>query len=170
MTDSRSPLPPLDLEAAARMWTAYAAAHPEAVAATGGEHTVETFGDSVELADELLDLVLAGGKRATAGLAAEFAADGVPLPRIGSHWIACDGAGTPRIVIRSLELRLGDFTSVDETFAYDEGEGDRLLATWRDDHRRYWVRTSAARGSEWSEGDEIVFERFAVVWPPEFAD
>ena len=170
MTDSRSEIPPIDLEAAARMWADYAAAHPDAVSAAGGEHTVEAFGDSAELADELLELVLTAGKRATAELASEFTATGEPLPRIGSHWIACDGAGHPRIVIRSLELRLGDLTSVDEAFARDEAEGDRSLETWRAGHRRYWVRTSAARGSEWSESDEIVFERFAVVWPPDFAD
>lgn len=26
------------------------------------------------------------------------------------------------------------------------------------------------RGATWSEGDEIVFERFSVVWPPEHSD
>lgn len=170
MTTSRTPLPPLDRDAAARMWTDYAAAHPEAVAASAGEHTVETFGDSAELADELLELVLVGGKRATAELSAEFARNGDPLPRVGSHWIACDGSGTPRIVIRSTELRLGDFRSVDEAFARDEAEDDGSLDAWREGHQRYWTRTSAARGHEWSESDEIVFERFRVVWPPDLAD
>ncbi|WP_446740553.1 hypothetical protein [Ornithinimicrobium sp. CNJ-824] len=31
-------------------------------------------------------------------------------------------------------------------------------------------RTCAARGESWSEDQEIVLERFAVVWPPEHAD
>ncbi|MDP9695562.1 UNVERIFIED_ORG: uncharacterized protein YhfF [Arthrobacter globiformis] len=44
------------------------------------------------------------------------------LFRIGSHWIACDGAGVPRVVLRTVELRLGPFT--DEAFARDEGEDD----------------------------------------------
>lgn len=160
---------PIDTAAAAEMWADYRAAHPEAVAASQ-EYTVEHFGDSPRLADQLLDLVLAGGKRATAELVADFVARGDLVPRIGSHWIACDGTGAPRIVIRTTELRLGPFASGDAAFARDEGEDDLSLESWRREHRRYWTRVAAARGAEWSEDDEIVFERFSVVWPPEHAD
>lgn len=169
MDEHRAPVGDLDLDAAAAMWAAYAAAHPEAVAASD-EHTVEHFGDGEALADELLALVLSGAKRATAELVAEFLARGDRMPRIGSHWIACDGRGVPRIVIRSTELRLADFPSVDAAFAADEAEDDGSLEAWREGHRRYWERTAAARGGEWRESDEIVLERFRVVWPPEHAD
>ena len=158
-----------DLGAAERMWSDYAASRPE-LAATGAEHTVEQFGDSRSLADELLELVVHGPKRATADLVAELTRDGDPLPRVGGHWIACDGAGRPRVVLRSVELRLGPFDSVDEAFAFDEGEDDRTLASWKDNHQRYWERTCAARGVEWSAQQEVMFERFEVVWPPELAD
>ena len=158
-----------DLEAARAMWEAYAAEHADAVAA-GAEHTVERFGDSEQLADALLEIVLSGRKRATSELASEFLAAGDQLPRIGSHWIACDGRGVPRIVIRSTELRIGPFDSVDAAFAADEGEDDGSVESWKTEHRRYWQRTTAARGAVWSERDEVVFERFAVVWPPEHAD
>lgn len=40
----------------------------------------EAFGDSAELADELIELVLDGPKRATAGAVAEFELEGAPLP------------------------------------------------------------------------------------------
>ena len=145
------------------------AAHPDVVAAFP-DHTVEHFGDSEELADELLGLVLAGGKRATSALVADFLAEGEPLPRVGSHWIACDGRGRPRIVIRSTELRIGTFDGVDAAYAADEGEGDLSLESWRREHRRYWTRSCAARGESWSQDQEIVLERFVVVWPPEHAD
>ena len=65
---------------------------------------------------------------------------------------------------------LGDFNSADAAFAWDEGEDDRSLESWRTEHRRYWQRGCAARGAVWRESDEIVFERFRVVWPPELAD
>jgi len=129
-------------------------------------HPVERFGDSSELADELIDLVLHGPKRATAGLVADFAADGEPLPRIGGHWIACDGAGTPRAVLRTRELRIGPIETVDDAFAYDEGEGDRSRESWLREHRRYFTRTCAARNETFTDAHEVVFERFAVVWPP----
>ena len=41
---------------------------------------VERFGDSAAMADELIALVLAGTKRATAALVKDFAAEGEPLP------------------------------------------------------------------------------------------
>ena len=159
----------MDRDAAAVMWQAYAAAHPEAGCASP-DYTVERFGDSDALADELLACVLDGPKRATAALVDDFRVEEEPLPRLGSHWIACDGSGRPRLVIRSMELRIATFDDVDAAFAYDEGEDDRTLASWRANHRRYWERTCAARGATWSESDEIVLERFRVVWPPEHAD
>jgi len=151
------------------MWADYTAAHPAAVAASP-EYTIEHFGDTVRLADELLAHVLSGRKRATSELVADFLGRGEPVPRIGSHWIACDGRGVPRIVIRSVELRIGTFASADAAFAADEGEDDSTLESWRREHRVYWTRVSEAQGREWSEDDEIVFERFAVVWPPALAD
>ncbi len=138
------------------------AAHPER-ASPADEHPVERFGDSRELADELIDLVLHGPKRATAGLVADFAAEGEPLPRIGGHWIPCDGSGRPRAVLRTVELRIGPLASVDDAFARDEGEGDRTRADWLRSHRAYFTRTCAARGEQFTEEHEVVFERFAVV-------
>ena len=160
---------PLDVDAAEAMWEAYAAARPE-LARTGPEHTVERFGDSAGLADELLRLVTHGPKRATAELVEAFVSEGDPLPRVGAHWIACDGDGVPWVVLRSTELRVTTFDQVDAAFAWDEGEDDRTLESWRREHSRYWRRTCAARGREWSETDEILLERFTVVWPPELAD
>ncbi len=89
--------------------------------------------------------MLSGRKRATAELVADFLARGDEVPRIGSHWIACDSTGAPRIVIRSTELRVGPFTSADAAFAHDEGEDDLSLESWRTQHRIYWERVSAAR-------------------------
>lgn len=138
--------------------------------AASPEYTVEHFGDTKRLADELLGLVVDGRKRATAELVADFLARGDQVPRIGSHWIACDSEGVPRIIIRSTELRIGPFTSADAAFAADEGEDNGTLESWQREHRRYFTRVSAARGRQWTESDEIVFERFAVTWPPEHAD
>ena len=156
-----------DRHAAARMWAEYLEAHPE----HRGDHPPsERFGDSPALADELLDLVLHGPKRATAGAVAEFMHEGEPLPRIGGHWIAHDGAGVPRVVLRSVGLRVGPVVSVDESFAWDEGEGDRTRESWLQEHRRYFQRTLPRIGVTYHDDIEVVFERFRVVWPTEFAD
>jgi uncharacterized protein YhfF len=159
---------PVDRAAGLALWRAYRAAHPAAT--PEDEPPVEQFGDSAEMADELLALVLSGRKRATAGLISDYADEGQPLPRVGGCWVVCDGSGAPRVVLRSVELRLGVADSVDDAFAWDEGEGDRTRASWLADHRGFWRRLSAARGREWSEDEAVVFERFAAVWPPDVAD
>ena len=92
----------LDRAAARRMWGEYAATVPDLV--DQEMPVVEWFGDSPELADELLAFVLSGTKRATAGLVAEYAAEQEPLPRVGDHWVVCDGSGAPRAVLRAVEL------------------------------------------------------------------
>ncbi|QHC60769.1 ASCH domain-containing protein [Rathayibacter sp. VKM Ac-2760] len=119
---------------------------------------VESFGDSVELADELLALVRRGVKTATASLAGDE-----PVPRVGEHWIVCDGAGLARVVLLTTEIRLGELDSVDDDFAWDEGEKDRSRDSWLEGHRRYFARESPAGIGT------VVFERFRVVWPEEDA-
>ncbi len=161
------PAPEPDRGAAARMWADYRAAHP---GVPDEPLVAEAFGDSPELADELLAFVTEGPKRATAGMVADFVAEGEPLPRIGGHWIACDGRGTPRVVLRTTELRLGPMSSVDAQFAWDEGEYDRTLESWLDGHRRFFRRSCERLGLDFSDEVELVFERFRIVWPPELAD
>jgi len=157
----------LDRDAAAVMWAAYVAAHPEHRAESPPS---ERFGDSAELADELLELVLHGPKRATAGAVADYQHAGESLPRIGEHWIVHDGSGAPQVVLRSIELRVGPLDSVDDAFAWDEGEDDRTRESWLDGHSRYFRRTLGRIGVEFHDRIEVVFERFRVVWPPELAD
>lgn len=156
-------LPAPDVAAAHRLWGQYRSARPS-VARDVGLPPVEYFGDSPALADELLRLVASGRKRATATLAIEFALDDQLLPRIGDHWIACDGSGSPRLVLRSTALRVGTIGSADESFARDEAEDDGSLAAWLDSHGAYWQRIAAAGGFEFTEDSEIVFEHFEVVW------
>ncbi len=148
-----------DLDAAATLWTAFRATCP---ATPAGLPAVGPFVDGPELADRLLALVVAGRKRATSTMLAEFEAEGEEPPRIGEHWIVTDSAGRPRVVLRTIELRIGPFLSVDAALAFDEGEDDRTRASWIREHRTYWQRQCARLGIAWSDGAEILFERFEV--------
>jgi plasmid stability protein len=58
---------------------------------------VFAFGDSAATADELLALVLAGPKRATAALVLDFERSGDPLPERGSYSLVLDGHGAPGV-------------------------------------------------------------------------
>jgi uncharacterized protein YhfF len=94
-----------------------------------------SFGDSPELADELAELVLAGKKRATCWAASEG-----PKTEAGKRMVVLDGAGRPRAIVETVELTQRLFYEVDEAFAFDEGEDDRTLASWRAAHRNYFGR------------------------------
>lgn len=128
---------------------------------------VFAFGDGPAMADELLGCVLHGPKRATAGLLIEHEAAGEPLPSAGAYAVVLDGAGRPRCVLRTTEVRVVPFAEVDADFARDEGEGDRSLAWWCQAHRAYFARACARLGREFGEGLAVVLERFELAWAPD---
>ena len=95
------------------------------------------FGDSPELADELLDLILAGRKRATCWSAVGDADGG----KVGARWVVEDGKGRPRAILETVEIHRKRFNEVDEDFAAAEGEGDLTLGYWRRAHQAYFERS-----------------------------
>ena len=114
------------------------------------------FGDSPELADELLALVLAGRKTATCAALASFGEDGEPMPGIGRRDVVLDGRGRPAVVIETVELTVRRFDEVDAAFAEDEGEGP--LDDWRKGHEAYFRRNGG-----FSPDMKLLCERFRVV-------
>jgi uncharacterized protein YhfF len=111
------------------------------------------FGDGPRLADELLELVLAGVKTATCSTE-----DEPNTSTSGERWVVLDGRGHPRCVIESTEVTYRRFDEVDAAFAHDEGEGDRSLAYWRQAHRTYFGRLG-----KFSEDMMLMCERFRLV-------
>jgi uncharacterized protein YhfF len=109
------------------------------------------FGDGPELADELLDLVIRGVKTATCSTE-----DQASTP--GARWIVRDGHGQPRCVIETTQVTYRRYNEVDAAFAFDEGEGDRSLAYWRQAHRNYFGRLG-----KFSEDMMLMCERFRLV-------
>jgi len=128
------------------------------------------FGDSNELAAELAIQVIAGTKRAHASLPGDFATQGRALPKRGDLNIVIDGSGTPRCVVRCVHVEVKPMRDADEQFAWDAGGGDRTLQWWINAHTRYFRRRGVQEGFLVGPETELVFERFEVVWPPEFTD
>lgn len=123
------------------------------------------FGDSPELADELLALVLAGTKTATCDAVWRFEADGEPIPEPGDFSIILDGADEPRCVIETTEVRVMPMNEVDEQFAYDEGEGDRSWEFWYEAHVEFFSRILPEIEREFDPGMPLVLERFRLRYP-----
>ena len=121
---------------------------------TWRDYETFSFGDSPELANELVELVLAGAKRATCWAESQ----GLLSAEVGKLMVALDGYGVPRAVLRTLELTKRRFNEIDEAFAFDEGEGDRSLRFWRDAHKRYFTRLGryAPDMMLWCERFEVV--------------
>jgi uncharacterized protein YhfF len=147
-------------------WRAFRAARGMA----HDSYEVVAFGDGPAMAGELADLVVNGRKRATAMLLRDVTVKKEPMPEAGGYVVVVDGSGRPRCIWRTTEVTVKPLSEVDDAFAWDEGEGDRTRADWLAGHRRYFARQAAREGFAFHDRIETVFERFAVVWPPESAD
>lgn len=129
----------------------------------GRSYIVDHFGDNPALADELAALVLSGVKTATCSALWEWEAEGNPTPEVGLLSITLNGAGDPICILETTEVTVRRYDEVDEDFARSEGEGDLSLAYWREAHRRFFTRTLAAIGRQFSEDMPLVCERFRVI-------
>ena len=115
------------------------------------------FGDSPELADELVTLVVQGKKIASCGSLNAFEQED-ESPSIGGYSIILSGEGQPVCVIRTLALRLVQFSEVTEAQASKEGEGDLSLDYWRAAHQAFFEREGT-----YAENMELVFEEFQLI-------
>jgi uncharacterized protein YhfF len=127
-----------------------------------------SFGTSKESAKLIAELVLSGVKTATGCLAWVYPAEGKPTPQLGGYNIVTNGEGEPVCVIKNIEVRIIPFDEVDAALAWDGGEDDRTLESWR---KIYWDcigvecrrihRTPASYAP-------LVCERFRVVYREPF--
>jgi uncharacterized protein YhfF len=117
-----------------------------------------SFGDSPEMADELLALVIAGRKTATCGALRDYGEGKEPLPVVGRRDIVLDGQGRRAAVIETVSIELKRFDEVDAEFAAAEGEGDLSYGYWREAHEGYFSRNGG-----FSPDMVLVCERFRLV-------
>lgn len=115
------------------------------------------FGDSPEMAEQLLALVLSGQKVATTSWPAD------PSIHVGTLSIVLNGQGQPAALIRTVKVEHVPFLEVTTAFAASEGEGDLTLDWWRDAHRRFFSRQREER--PFSDAERVQCETFEVVWP-----
>ena len=123
------------------------------------------IGDTPELKQELLNLVLEGKKRAATSLVKESELEGWPEPEVGQYNIILDGNDKPAAVIRTLSIRRCRFSEVDEEHAYWEGEDDRTLESYIREHKKYYTRRGDALGFKFTPEMEVILERFELVYP-----
>jgi uncharacterized protein YhfF len=123
-----------------------------------------------DLRRRLTELVLAGTKTATAGLAVEYELDGDPFPAPGTREAVIDVDGRFVAVIETSECRVLPMAEVDDAFARDEGEGFADAADWRAAHERFWngyldeIRERLGDpGWSLTDATRVVCQRFRLV-------
>ena len=116
------------------------------------------LGSAGEMRTRLNGLVLAGRKRATAGVLAEYEQEGERLEHVGERLALLDDEGrhVGTVEVTSVEVRR--FAHVPWEFAAAEGEGHPDLEAWRTGHQRFWAR----EGLEVTDGTKIVMVRFEL--------
>lgn len=117
------------------------------------------------MARELADLVIAGTKTATASLLETNKLEPEKAPVSDGYSVVTSFEGEPICVIQTAEIQHLPFIEVDAEFAYDEGEDDRSLASWRKGHRDYFARESAELGFHFDERSIVCCERFRLMFP-----
>lgn len=109
----------------------------------GGLRSLE-LGTPGALRDRLNGLVLAGRKRATAGLVSEYAEEGEAIEHVGERLALLDDEGRQIATVEVTAVEVMPFGEIPWSFAASEGEGDADLEEWRAGHRAFWERIGTA--------------------------
>lgn len=117
------------------------------------------LGSPGELRARLNGLVLAGQKRATAGLLSEYEEESEELEHVGERFALLDDDQNRIGTIEVTDLTIHPFIEIPWEFAAAEGEGDADLDEWRTGHRRFW----AAAGTPVEDDTLIACIRFTLV-------
>jgi uncharacterized protein YhfF len=117
----------------------------------------------------LTALALAGTKTTTAGLFAEFQAEGLALGEPGVREVLLDSDERPVAVLEIVESRVVRLADVDDRHAIDEGEGYRNATEFRMAHERFWnsyiddLRRTITPDFDIDDDTLVVLQRFKVV-------
>jgi uncharacterized protein YhfF len=146
-------------------WQAFLATLPPDAPQRQKTYVAEPWGDNPAMADELGGLIAAGVKTATCSTLWEWLAEGQALPEAGLLTIVLDGSDAPLCIIETSEVTIRPYNQVDAAFAFEEGEGDRSLAYWREVHWLFFTRSLAIIRRAPHQEMPLVCERFRVIYP-----
>ena len=146
-----------------KYWREFCAENPDV--SFDEPYQVWFFGNTSEMAWELVELVLQGKKTATASLVEENKLNPESAPVPDGYSVVTDFEGNPQCVVQTTEIRHLPFAEVDAQFAFDEGEGDQTLADWRDGHWRYFSKEAKELELEFDEKSLVTCERFRLLFP-----
>ncbi len=91
--------------------------------------------------EKLVNLILHGQKRATAGLLiGDYESEGEPIEHVGELLAIVDNDGKHVGTMKVTRVEVLRFSDVPDEFALAEAEGDMNAADFRASHLAYWTR------------------------------
>ena len=97
------------------------------------------FGNPGESRQRLVDFVLHGNKRATAGLLKDYETQGEPVEHVGELLAMVDNDGRRVGTLKVNRVEVLRFADVPDEFALAEAEGDLNAADFRSSHHKFWT-------------------------------
>ena len=98
------------------------------------------FGAPGESRARLVDFIINGNKRATAGLLHDYTKEGEPVEHVGECLAMVDNDGKHVATLRVTRVEVTRFADVPDEFALAEAEGDLNASDFRASHLEYWTR------------------------------
>lgn len=109
--------------------------------------------------EKLISLVLSGDKRATTSLYSEYIKNKEPLPKIGEKSIIQHDNNNDACLIEVENVIITEFKNITEELAFIEGEGDKSLEYYRNEHYKIFKKID----SNFNDESKVVFEMFKVI-------
>ena len=97
------------------------------------------FGNPGELRTKLVDLVINGNKRATAGALDWDYEPGESIEVVGEKFAVVDNENQPVATIQITRVEICRFADVPDEFALAEAEGDLTGDDFRKSHFKFWT-------------------------------
>lgn len=146
------------------IWFRYLKSINEDIDNTSFKYTSWYFGGNKEIANELVDLVLLGIKKATTSLYYFYEVENEEIPKGGDLSVITDFSGNAKCIIRTSLVKVMPFNEVSKEFAFKEGEGDKSLEYWRDVHIKFFNKELSEFKMKFSEDMLVVCEEFELVY------
>lgn len=147
-----------------RMWLDYLNSISESEEDTNKSYEAWYFGNTRAMADELGQLVKSGDKCGTTSLNYWYEEEGERRPEAGDINIITNYEGEAICIMMVKKITIKPFSEVDEAFAYVEGEGDKSLEYWRNEHIRFFSLSLEEENMKFDESMEVVCEEFEVIF------
>ena len=140
------------------MWNKY----KQINSSIGDEIDARAFGVEPDL---LADLVFKGEKTATASAYDLYALEGELLPQEGTFDIILDSQNQAVCIVEITRVSVQPFNQVSAQHAFNEGEGDKSLAYWRQVHEDCFAEWMREAGLTFTHESKVVLEEFRKVYP-----